>query len=347
MQKCEYLSENFKGILDEFFKERISNPRTRNEYLSNIRHFCDYIGKDFLEADEGDARRYYAHLLYRYEKENSISRNTIGVRFYTYSSVANYIISESQDEYFKNNIFAEYKTPKFNDCVAPDKIITLEELDLLYSAAKENHMHFLIIALAHRACLKATDITRLCIGNIVCYDYIKKIAPTHTDRAGLKENSYFIHIVSNNKNKNDTCILLPDDVREVLLEYLKLLNVDTNLLATTSDNVKATSSTDAEGHLFYNKAKNKLTIRNIDSIMASLVSKANLQSKYTLQDIRNRGIIDMCSAAQDINDIMQYTNLKNTRIRTLANSAKFINNCPANGVNYRLITKEGGTINGG
>ncbi len=291
----ELCSEEFKQL---FYECTCSlNQRTANEYIGYVNLICEKLGKDYLEIRTQDAERYFSYLNGKL-KDGAIKRKTVGVRLSCYRTLSQFI-ADKDDSY--NNPFVKIIRPEISSDINPDRIPALEELDALMSEARKEPKAFMIMALATRMALSATNILSLKVSNIVEED-------------GRK----YLFFSSNSDFKKDTYISVPEDVSEILSDYVESLP-------------------DGEVYLFKNKRGNKMTLNNVDRMIRNLSASCGI-TDYTLKDFRNRAILEMAANGASAEALCSYTGLMPLRIESFVKNKELVNTkCPAELVNYRLI----------
>lgn len=295
-----YFSDEMnKTILPEFLS-RVKNLRTRTEYYSYICILCDNQKKDFLDLTITDAQLFMSYMTARYHN-GTLSRKTINVRLSCYSTLSKYI-AECYPELSFENPFRDIIRPKVDDSVCASRIPTLTEMDAILSESKNHPPYYVILALASRTALSATNIIRMTKNNLV------------------EENGrLFICYESANDKKSDLIVCLPKDVEALLRKHIEELTIS-----------------DEKKHLFFNEHKRPMTLTNLDSGVKRIVKACDIENTYTIKDIRSRAILEMKKAGADDQEIARYTGLTNQRIRSFANASGLIGDCPADLVNYQL-----------
>ena len=301
MRECIYYSESFNMIFKEYLV-RISNQRTAYEYEGYVILLCNYCCKDFLEITKEDAMSFFNYMESK-RQNGTLSGKTICVRLSCYRALTLYI-QKNHPELELSNAFLDIKRPDVSDEIQQINIPSMKELDAVMSVAKEEPMYYCIIAMATRTALSASNIVKLTLNNIKIID-----------------GQTVLQISQESKKKEDIFVRLPEDVIMILSDYMDTL--DENLL-------------DSEGHLFYNKHKHALTIKNLDDAVARILKKSGLENKYTMKDFRTRAVLEYAKAGATEHEIVDYTGLGELRIRSFYRAASKISDCPASLVNYSL-----------
>ena len=295
-----YFSDEFKKTIFPEYLSSVKNARTRTEYFRNVCILCDYVKKDFLSLSEEDASSFVSYMTERYHS-GTMSRKTINLRISCYSSVSRFI-SDTYEELGFTNPFRDIIRPEVDDSIPIARIPSMEQMDLIMSASVNHSPFYLILALAGRSALSATNIIRLTTNNL------------------FEENgALYVRYESKDHKKEDLVVRLPEDVAALMRRHIESM-----------DHV------DAKGHLFYNKHKHPMTLTNLDTGIRKIVKESGVDGDFTIKDIRSRAILDMRSAGAEPVDIAQYTGLSNLRIHSFAKASAMLRECPADLVNYRL-----------
>jgi len=300
-----YFSKTFLEQVIPYYLETFEKDRTANEYFSYACLLCDYLEKDFLEITELDAQRYYNHLLSKYHAEQ-ISRKTINLRFSSYKRLAGFIHDLNLVPDY-NNPFYRIKKITTSDDISHMCIIPWEDLDKIMSAAKDDDMMYLILALASRCAFTLTEIIKLKKSMItVDGDYVYVTLPIKDEYAGTNVR------------------MLSSDVSQLMISYLETATIYSEY-----------------GYLFYNQHRNPITARNVDSAVQRIVRNSGVDRTYTIKDFRTKCIIDMKNAGVSNSVVASYVDVEEDRIKYYARAASSVyRTCPANLVNYRLMKGE-------
>ena len=299
---CQYCSDEFTQYFYDFTFPK--NANTKNEYISYVNLLCNFLEKDFLDITVSDAQR-FLDFMNNKRSDGKLDRKTISVRLASYNTIASYI-SDRSDDY--SNPFSRLIRPTVKSDFDPSMIPSLEELDMLFSEAKKEPQDFLILALATRCALSASSILQLDTKSIV-----------------FDGDEIQLHMKSGGDFDRDSFILLPEDVRDILKDFLEKKFVDTSVKAP----------------LFKNKWGNALSIQNVDQLIKRLATRCGLE-KYTLKDFRNSAIYDMVESGASVDDIMSYTGLKTQRLEMFFKNKSLVKSrdkkaCPPELVNIRII----------
>ena len=296
-----FLSDEFRDVLEEY-RATVGSPRTFDEYSSYINILCNFLKCDFLAIDEADADRYFSYLKGKMG-EKKISARTFCARLSCYRSVSSFIETEHEELEFKNP-FTKIIRPDTKTDIDPSAIPTLDELDAVMSAAKKDSaMAYIIMALASRMCLSSTSVLRLKKSSV------------------LKEGEkvYLRVDASSSAGRNARYCVVPDDLVEPLLNYV------------------ASVPMYAEGHLFYNRRQRPLRMRNLASLVKSIVKESGVGKNYTMKDLRSRGVLELVNSGVNVSDIQEYAGIGPNRMADFLNSRAYIEtDCPPNLVNYKL-----------
>lgn len=297
-----FLKEDTLDIINRFI-DTYKNKRTGEEYFSYICLLCDYLKKDYFDIQKNDAAVFFEHLNNRFYN-GSISIYTIRVRLNCYNSFTQFIQNNYPQMEYRNPFYG-MKLPDVNTKVDARRIPSMYEMDEIIGKAKEeSYMVYLIVALALRVGLTASRIASLSKKNIVS-----------------ENGAYYLFYPNKYDSTQDKYIKLPSDVSDVLIPYIESQDL-----------------CDSYGHIFYNRLKKPVTVRNIDSYINQVISKSNVAGKYTIKDFRNRGILDMIDSGADVDAISEYVGISKLWVGRFAESTGVIGECPADLVNYRLLT---------
>lgn len=297
-----YFSTYFLDTVMSSFLRTFQKPRTASEYFGNVCRICDYIAKDFLELTEDDVEKYFSHLYSRY-RDGDLSRKTINVRLSTYNSLSQYICDTFPELNF-NSPFKNQKLAEFDSNVSVSSVPSLKEMDIILSAAKDNPMFYLIFSLACRVAMPASRILSI-------------------NRNNMHIEGDMVVLSFSTDYGEPFFIKLPSDVSQLLLSY-----------------INTHPSLDGSGHVFFNKRGRHLTLLNLEVGAKKIFDSCNLAGHYTLNSLKARAIVDMRKAGVQEVDIAKYAGLSASRVSTYKLAASMIVDCPADLVNFKIITEE-------
>ena len=180
----------------EAFLANYQNRKTQKEYEGAIQAICTFCQKDFHAIEKEDALAYFSALQSRY-RQQELSLKTIYSRISICHCFSEYI--RTQDDTYKNP-FPYVLRPSVDVNVSLKHIPSLEELDHILGSMKQDPMLFLILTLAFRMTLSASDILSIRRCHIV-----------------FEEEKYFIYLPL----KKEQSILVPSDVSILLEDYLQ------------------------------------------------------------------------------------------------------------------------------
>lgn len=302
MENTDVLRNIFENtIFPQYLLDSTNNERTRTEYKGYVRILEQkFTQKPFIDLTEDDALRAF-EVMKGMISTGDLSRRTVCVRLSCYNSIAKYIEKNFPElEYI--NPFRLVSRPQITDDVQLVNIPSMEELDKIITAAKEtSYMYYLILALATRVGLSATNIVKIRKQNIVT----------------VNEGHSLIALPPKSESKEPLEVMLPEDVSQILNKYLE------------------TNTIHKDGFLFVNKHNKPLTLKNLDDNVAKIISKSGIANHYTIKDLRTRSILEMVNAGASDKDIATYTGLGGLRLNQY-HMAKGTLSCPADLVNYRL-----------
>lgn len=299
-----YFSEQFKGILSDL-SATYHNRRTFDGYLSYANLICNFLEMDFLDIEEPDAERYFSYLKQKVDS-GELSRPTFCSRLSACRTLAGFILENDYVPGYKSP-FTHIVRPEVDVDVKNDRIPTMEELDKIITAAKESSaMDYVIFLLASRMCLSSMNILNL------------------TRHHVMKEGGrLYINVVTGQgDSKAPRYVAVPSDIAGVVEEYVKT----------------GSGYEDEAGHLFFNEHHRPMTLRNLSSRVDKIVAASNIGKRFTMKDLRSRGIIELVNTGADTEDVRQYVGLGTQRINTFMASAKYVDtNCPPEMTNYKVV----------
>lgn len=292
---CAYFSETFLCYFDAYQKT-IRNERTKEEYRRNVAILCNFAQKDFLELTEEDIDAFFSYLRKRVA-EGSLKKTTINSRLSCFNKIAAYITQNYPDSEYRN-VFALIEPERgVQSQILPSKIPSLSDIDEFLGHV-DSPMYYLIFCMAFRIALSASDIINLKLSNIQVTD-----------------QKTCIHYPPKDRFSSDRVIVLPQDIEELLKNYISTLRY-----------------VDEDGHLFYNTHKNPVSPRNLDAYFEQTLKKTNLTQKYTLRDLRSRAILDMVNASirndADVNAVGAYAGIKGLRLNTYVSANNLVGSTP-------------------
>ena len=299
MQKSIYMSDLFVDRIYPAFASTKKKPGTAANYFKSARCVCDFCQKDFLKLTEDDAKSYHEYLLEQ-EADGKISNRTIKVRFVGFNQLARFICAGYPDE-MESNPFERIVLPLTEEHLKYQRIPTMKEIDDLLTAAKDDEQMYLILCLICRMGLTAAETVKL---------KRQQIAET-------EENS--IGIICIGKDGTEILRPVPEDVKEILLDYIEESGV--------------------ESELFHNEWNKPLTERNLNYLIKKYAALAGLETKCSVKDLRNRAILSMLAANASPQDVAQYAGIGMVRTRQFVNEGNIIAECPADLVNFRIVKK--------
>lgn len=287
-KKSDYFSDEFTDILEKYVSSK-TNTRSACEYWGNIRILCDTLQKDFLAIEPSDAQTFFSYMAQRV-KQGTIKKATVNIRKSNYNTLANHIV-ENYPEYDFVNPFSVLIPYELNTSIPPSSIPSLSEIDAFLAATQGNMMYHLIFCLAFRMALTASELISLRLQNVQVVD-----------------GRRCIHLPANSDFEKDRILFLPEDIDCLVVRYLDTLVFH-----------------DADGHLFYNKYRNPLTLRNLDKAVQKYMKLAGIDAHYTLKDLRSRAILDMVSAAQKngtpVGAVADFVGLQGLRLNTYVSAS--------------------------
>lgn len=300
-KKSEYFSQDFVECISLFFQTESVSRASMGTYMSRLRTICNELKKDFLEITEDDVDRYFSNLRSLCMVGKG-KKSSVYSKWACYNRIGEYI---SQLEGY----LGSYSNPF--SCISLDaptgelnfhRIPTMADVDKLLSKAP-NRTYYLVFVLAFRTAMAVSEIVDL-----------------RKSSFSRSEGRLFVQTGAGGKKK---LLPLPEDVALLVEKHIDAMDYS-----------------DSEGHLFYNKYNNVLHEVNIRKCFKSILSKLNLDSTYSIKDLRNRCILDMIAASGDsgeaLSTVGDYAGIGSERLRILEKSAAIIRNNPADLVHIRV-----------
>lgn len=287
----EYMSDMFVNEYFPAFCETVKAERTKAEYFSALCLYCDFMQKDFCEQTMDDAHRYSTYLSTRIVN-GSFAKTTFVTRISCFRKVEEFI-RDLYGEEICNKCWAKIQMPALDSSIAEDKIPSPSDIDeLLDLSRSEGMMWYVIISLVLKCALTASEIVHLKKENII----------------REKEDVYVFLPSKKGGNLNfqeKRYLKMPEDMKELFLSYLATLPEESQ-------------------YYFYNKSGRPLSIKNIDDALKRMYTGKN--KKYTIKDIRTRGILEMISGSDNPAAVSEYVGLSQLRMRSFVEAAGLLDN---------------------
>lgn len=271
----DLLSQKTKDIY-ESYKTTLKTEKSRKEYYYIINAFCQYTGKDYLLSSESDFKNYFKSLEVSAIAGN-LSYKTLCSRYSILINFSSYIVSYGYQFGIKD--FANYMTkippPKMDIKVQSKSIPTMQQLDEIYSAARQDTMMYCIISLVNKCALTIDHICNLKKQNV---------------RFDTENN---LGLIFPYQYRADKFIKLPQDVYRIMDHYYR------NVRQTDTD------------YFFVNTKGNKLSKRMLQIRMKKIVNLAsgNETWEFSLQDIRNLSAVLMLKGGADKEEVANYLSI--------------------------------------
>lgn len=192
----------------EDFTAHFKSDTTLRSYQSDIKEYCEYLGKEFVYINKNDVQTYFTWLSHRVEA-GEIKPATMAKKFRECHSVAEFIC-EKREVYGVNEGLQDFFYPYLQRIAKQEKFaksIPIDEIDKLFQVAQIDIMVYTIFIFLYRVGLSSTEIIAIKLSDIEEY----------TD-------GVYVWV----KSRNEACYL-PGDVVEVLSEYLKQRGENTYL----------------------------------------------------------------------------------------------------------------------
>lgn len=267
-----FLSDITRQFFDDF-KSTLKSEQSQKEYFYIINAFCNYCEKDYLVAGADDFKNYFDSMDTAAAMGN-ISYKTICTRYAVMINFSAYIVSHA-DDYGVNsfvNYMVKVKKPGVSINIKSKSIPTLEQLDRIYTAAQTDYAMYCIISLVNKCALTVEQICKLRLQSFIM------------------DSEMNCGILFPYQYSADKYIKLPDDVRDILNEYV---------------NEVRNSSTD---FFFCNAKGGQLTPRVLQNRMKRIVNAAagDEEWNFSLQDIRNLSVVLMLKGGAAADDVATY-----------------------------------------
>lgn len=259
--RSQYMSPDFEEqFLMPFIRKATRNGATRVKYVAEIMRLCDVLSSSFEDIDKPMLDSYIFSLR-ESVASGALTEGTARVRLCIFERFADYL-AENIEGY--TSPFSSFVGFKVSDRVSPASLPSVSVIDRLLLAAKDRRDYFLIISLAFRCALSTSQIVSLTIGSI---------SASHDGRMVLR-------IPTHDPSEPVFSVYVPGDVAELVNDYVSSLGVQ-----------------DPSYHLFHSRLKKPLSERSVQNALRNLFDKAGVAYPYTLQDVRNMGLVLMVQAA--------------------------------------------------
>lgn len=294
----EYFSTDFMNRIWPAFRLEIKSAGTATEYFSVLCGISDYLQMDFLSISTEDALRYIGYLRERYHNGNLAIR-TINMRIAVLRKMGSFIVERGLVKGYSDPFITINQEP-VDDSVPVTRFPSIREFDAILSAAKNDDRMYLILALAGRVGLNASKIIKL-----------------HRNHLVEIEGRLCICLRAKNVLEKDQVIVLPEDVRNLVVHYIE-------------------THPSSDGLLFHNKHGRPLSLRNLDAAIAGILSASGVENNYTIKDFRTRAIIDLKNAGVSDSTVCEYVGISALRVSAFSKAAGIVGDCPADLVNFSL-----------
>lgn len=284
----EYMSKTFINDIYPAFASSLKAQRTREEYFAMICLYCDFLKKDFMEQTMSDALRYNRYLSNRV-LNGSFSTTSMVTRIACYRKIEDYL-RDTYGEDFCERCWGKIQMPALESSISEKQIPTVEDLDELLNLAKsEGLMWYVIISLVIKCALTASEIVNFKRENLI----------------SEHDNLYVYFPQKGNRNFQERRYLkMPDDMKELFVSYMATLDPGSE-------------------HFFFNKKGRPVSLKNIDDALARMYARSD-HKRYTIKDIRTRGILEMLSATDNPQAVADYVGLSQLRMKTFVEAAGLI-----------------------
>lgn len=281
------------------FLEKLTSKDSVRAYRRSCSYLMEYCSKDFLELNPEDIRTYADHLM-QLVISGKYSHNYASAEFARVRSVASYIEENFAlaglsyyDNPFKNYIFPSSAGKN----VSLSSIPKIETINKLFESVKQDDELYLGLTLILRCSLTSGE----CIG-IKRKDFI--VEEDDTMLLAIIKRGYIRHII------------VPDDVRVLINQYI-----------TTHNSV-----TDA---LFINAQNEPMQIRAFQKRYEKAASSCKFG--YTMNDIRNSGITYMLACGSSGPETARYLGINERWAYRYTGAAQKLNIVSDDYSNIRII----------
>lgn len=264
-----------------FERQNLHSTISKRNYFRALRHICNFCKKDFLELTRSDASKYVKALQegkLRAQNGNPFKKTSIDVRLTCLRSIGNWLMDEKENSGLPGAlpIPSSYESP-FEDIVmddtpdiAPDHIPSVGEIEKIYLAADPQLR--VILCLVVRCSLTSSEIMKLRCGDFHFTEETDELR-VHIEDARIK------------KSRD---ILVPDDIRPLVLDYLSGLSG---------------SSMD---HVFLNRAGKPYVNSILFRRVQKCVHAAGCSQDWNLMDLRNASVCHMLYNEAKPEDVADY-----------------------------------------
>ncbi len=280
----DYMSDTFINEIFPAFSGVLKAQRTREEYFAMICLYCDFIKKDFFEQTMEDAFRYNRYLTGRV-LNGSFSTTSMVTRIACYRKTEDFL-RDTYGEDFCERCWGKIQMPSLDSSISEKQIPSVEDLDdLLNRAKKEGFMWYVIISLVIKCALTASEIVHFKKENLISEHGELYVYFPQKGNRNFQEQRY---------------LKMPEDMRDLFLSYLATLPKDTSTF-------------------FVNQRGRAVSLKNIDDALARMYKDSD--NKYTIKDIRTRGILEMLTATDNPQAVADYVGLSQLRMKSFIDAA--------------------------
>lgn len=188
----------------------------------------------------------------------------------------------------ESSIYYNIEFDKTNDDINADKTPTEEDIKKLLSASANDPDIHMIFLLLSRMGLTASQIMRL-----------KK------EQFRMDEDELYISF--SKKNHTEHLMAVPYDIMDELLDYLHSIQTE---------------------YLFTNRNRRPLKWAALCRIMQKYRILANVSTKCTAKDIRNRVLLEQLQSGATKEEVMKYTGISQKRVTVLEQNVPKLRICP-------------------
>lgn len=194
-----YISKKTREFLWPEFSAHFKSWTSEASYWSDLCEFTEIIRKDFIRADAADVENYYRIMKEKTEK-GQLQPGTPAKKFRELHSFADFLCS-GRKRYGIPDTFQDYFYPYLPRLAGQEKyakVIPIEHIDRLLTAAENDRAAYAIFVLLYRVGLSSTEICSL-----------------ETDDIGVYENGPYVR--PKNRARG---VYIPEDAFSVLEKYM-------------------------------------------------------------------------------------------------------------------------------
>lgn len=295
------MTDLFENTIWPAYIQKFKSKKSISNYRRAVDFFFEFTGVSFEDATKKMAIQYDEYLTKLENAETGkIKHNTHISRLYMLRSVGDFISKCNFIENYQNP-FEDMVIEKLNIDLTSNDIPLLHDMEILFEAARNNPRDFLIFMLAAKCGLTTGEILSLRINSII-YSEGEPIG------LAIKKNNY------------TRSIMIPDDVKEALVEYLNCYDLTNELFLNTKRNTPL-----AERGL-------QRILKEYVNNIAPLINSRNI----TLSDMRHAAVKYMKMGGAEDAQIASYMGNKSVDMYSRYNNVSY--NDLEKGISYSLLS---------